>query len=92
MRVVGAPAPAAAYAGDGVVRVLSVAPGLDDELEEEEAGGKGAAHRIIAARGSESGCEHDAVPLLMPPLLCELCETYASMTNIEEMPPKHVGC
>ena len=64
MRVVGAPAQAAAYAGDGVVRVLSVAPDLDDELEEEEAGGKRAAHRAIAARGSVSGCERDAVPLL----------------------------
>ena len=65
MRVVGAPAQAAAYAGDGrVVRALSVAPVLDDELEEEEAGGKGAAHRAIAARGSVSGCERDAVPLL----------------------------
>ena len=47
-----------------VVRALSVAPCLDDELEEEEVGSKGAAHRTIAARGSVSGCERDAVPLL----------------------------
>ena len=37
---------------------------IDDELEEEEAGGKGAAHRATAARGPVSGCERDAVPPL----------------------------
>ena len=89
MRVVGAPAQAAAYAGDGrVVRVLSVAPGLDDELEEEEAGGKGAAHRATAARGPVSGCEHDAVPL---PSRHSSQVLSCVMTKYEEVCPKHVG-
>ena len=88
MRIVGAPAQTAAYAGDAV-RALSVAPVLDDELEEEEAGGKGAAHRAIAARGSVSGCERDAVPPLTPS--SQLLRAVA-LTNFEEMVPEHVEC
>ena len=60
---------------------------FDDGLEEEEAGGKGAAHRATAARGQVSGCECDMCCASAHSCCC--CEPDA-LTKFEEMVPKHV--
>ena len=84
MRVVGTPAQAAVYAGDGVVGALSVAPCRDDELEEDE--GKRKESRPPGDRSTRPG-ERLRVPLLTPQLAGELREPYV-MTKTEEMTPK----
>ena len=57
-------------AGAALVRSLSVAPFLDDGLEEDGAGRKEAAGRAVAVRGPTGTFEHDAMQLCSGCLSC----------------------